>query len=144
MEEKLDTATIPYRYLLCLNRQCPKADTCLRQLAERSMPDDIPQWNIISPKYQAASKGDCPYFRSDRKIRYAVGFLTMMDELPHKLTRLVALSLIRHFGQRMYYRVRKGERPLSPEEQAFILQTLKRYGVSEAKEFDSYFYAYDW
>lgn len=144
MEEKLDIETMPSQYLLCLNRQCPKADTCLRQLAERSMPEEVRQWHVISPRYQAAAKGDCPYYRPNQKIRYAVGFLKLMDELPHKVNRFVALGLTRHFGQRMYYRMRKGERPLSPEEQKVVLQTLRRHGVTEPQEFDDYFYAYDW
>ena len=32
MEEKIDFAKVPYQYSMCLNRQCPQAGTCLRQL----------------------------------------------------------------------------------------------------------------
>ena len=50
MKEKLDFSEVPYQYSMCLNRQCPKADTCLRQLAEQSVPEKVEHWTIISPK----------------------------------------------------------------------------------------------
>ena len=51
MEEKIDFAKVPYQYSMCLNRQCPQAGTCLRQLTEQSVPENIEHWIIISPKY---------------------------------------------------------------------------------------------
>ena len=129
MEEKLDPTIIPHLYALCLNRECPKADTCLRQLAERSIPSHIAFWQVVSPKHIAAMEKDCPYYRSNKKVRYARGFI---------------LNLIRFFNQRTYYRVRKGERPLSPAEQRAVLSILKQHGVDKPKEFDAYFEAYDW
>ena len=38
MKEKIDFAKVPYQYAMCLNRQCPQANTCLRQLTEQSVP----------------------------------------------------------------------------------------------------------
>ena len=35
MKEKIDFAKVPYQYAMCLNRQCPQANTCLRQLTEQ-------------------------------------------------------------------------------------------------------------
>lgn len=84
MEEKLDNATIPNQYTLCLDRQCPKASTCLRQLAERSMPDETAYWQIISPRHLASLKGTCPYYRPNKKVRYAAGFVSLLESLPHK------------------------------------------------------------
>lgn len=37
MKEKIDFAKVPYQYAMCLNRQCPQANTCLRQLTEQSV-----------------------------------------------------------------------------------------------------------
>lgn len=50
MKEKLDFSEVPYQYAMCLNQQCPKADTCLRQLTEQSVPEEVEYWSIISPK----------------------------------------------------------------------------------------------
>lgn len=63
MKEKIDFAKVPYQYAMCLNRQCPQANTCLRQLTEQSVPENIEHWVIISPKLLANIKGDCPHYR---------------------------------------------------------------------------------
>ena len=122
MEEKLDFANVPSRYSLCLNRQCPNAATCLRQIAEVSAPDDVECWTIISPKRLASLTGDCPYYRSNKKTRYAMGFINILDSLPYKQMQEVSKYLISHFGQSTYYRARKGTRPLLPTEQQFVLE----------------------
>ncbi len=44
----------------------------------------------------------------------------------------------------MNYRVRKGERPLSPDEQKSMLNILKQCGINDPGKFDAYFEAYDW
>lgn len=103
MEEKLDNATIPNQYTLCLDRQCPKASTCLRQLAERSMPDETAYWQIISPRHLASLKGTCPYYRPNKKVRYAAGFVSLLESLPHKQMLSVIPGLMRHFSRRTYY-----------------------------------------
>ena len=71
MKEKFDFSEVPYQYAMCPNQQCPKADTCLRQLAEQSVPEEVEYWSIISPKRLSSIKGDCPYYRSNIKARYA-------------------------------------------------------------------------
>lgn len=144
MKEKLDFSVVPSQYILCLNGQCPKAATCLRHLAEQSATEDIKYWSIISPKHLAAISGDCPYYRSCEKVRYAKGFIGILENLPHKEMQTVISRLIGHFNQRTYYRVRKGERPLSPSEQRSVLRIIKNCGTTKALEFDAYYEDYDW
>lgn len=81
MEEKIDFAKVPYQYSMCLNRQCPQAGTCLRQLTEQSVPENIEHWIIISPKYLSTVKGGCPHYRSSTKVRYAQGFIGILENL---------------------------------------------------------------
>lgn len=144
MEERIDFSQVPQPYLICLNRECSQADTCLRQLAEQCVPADIQSWAIISPKYLATLKGACPYYRSNVKVRFAKGFLTILENLPHKQMRAVVSQLNVLFGRRTYYRVRKGERLLSPFEQQQFYNVLKNCGASSSEEFDAYFEDYDW
>ncbi|UQT33973.1 DUF6078 family protein [Parabacteroides distasonis] len=80
-------------------------------------------------------KGTCPYYRPNKKVRYAAGFVSLLESLPHKQMLSVIPGLMRHFSRRTYYRVRKGERPLSPSEQQVVLNALKRCGVKRAKRF---------
>ena len=109
MEEKIDFAKVPYQYSMCLNRQCPQAGTCLRQLTEQSVPENIEHWIIISPKYLSTVKGGCPHYRSSTKVRYAQGFIGILENLPYKQMQTVILHLMNYLGRRTYYRARKGE-----------------------------------
>lgn len=144
MQEKLDFSKVPYQYAMCLNRQCPNANTCLRQLTEQSVPESTLYWTIISPKLLNTLKGDCPYYRPHTKVRYAKGFIGILEALPYKQMQTAISHLMYHFDRRTYYRVRKGERLLSPAEQRKILNILKSCGVTLPQEFDAYIEDYDW
>ena len=144
MKEIIDFKTVPYHYPMCLNRECTKADSCLRQIVEQNAPAEVQQWTIISPRYMAELKGDCPHYRSSQKVRFAKGFMNILENLPHKQMRQVISQLIGQFGQRTYYRIRKGERLLSPAEQRQVLSILKYNGANQSQEFDGYIEEYDW
>ena len=83
----------------------------------------------LTRRHLASLKGTCPYYRPNKKVRYAAGFVSLLESLPHKQMLSVIPGLMRHFSRRTYYRVRKGERPLSPSEQQVVLNALKRCGV---------------
>lgn len=144
MNEQQDLMEVPYEYPMCLNRECPKAATCLRQQVEREAPEDMKYWTVISPKHLSGLKGACPYYRSNEKVDYAKGFLRCLDELPNRQMKNVISHLISKFGQRSYYRIRKGERLLSPAEQKVVFNIFKRYGVSDLLKFDAYIKGYEW
>lgn len=144
MEEEHHFTNIPYNYPLCLNRQCPKASTCLRQLVEQEVPDSAEYWVVISPKYQAKLKGACPHYRSSQKVQYAKGCMNILDNLPHKQRQLAIIHLMEYFSRRTYYRIRKGERLLTPSEQQRILNILKNCGATHLQNFDAYVEDYDW
>ena len=125
MKEKINASAIPDAYLLCLNQDCPKATGCLRRIAEQQT-------------------SDCPYFRPSGKQTYALGFIGMLEQMPYRQMQEAASRLLNHFGRRTYYRVRKGERPLSPNEQKSILKILEQCHVGDPGKFDAYFETYDW
>ena len=144
MKEKIDSSDIPTSYLLCMKQDCPKATTCLRRIAEQQIGDEVKLWHVISPKYQEKQTDRCAYFRPADKLTYALGFIGMLDRMPYKLMQEAICKLMRRFGRRTYYRVRKGERPLSPYEQKSMLNILKQCGINDPGKFDAYFEAYDW
>lgn len=144
MQEKIEYSEVPSNYMMCLNQECTKADNCLRQLAWQSLPPEIEQCNVVSPKFLAALTDDCPYYKIAQKIRYAKGFITLLENLPHKQMQTVVYRLMNIFERRMYYRVRKGERLLSPDEQQKIMDIIEHCGISQPQEFDAYIENYDW
>ncbi len=144
MEEKINFLQVPYHYPMCLNRECTQAGTCLRQLVEQIAPVDIQHWVIISPKFLDTIDGACPHFRPAVKVLLAKGFIRMLENLPHRQMQTVTSHLIKNFGRRTYYRIRKGERLLSPAEQKQLFNILSNCGVSLPQEFDTYIESYDW
>ncbi len=144
MEASVNFSQVPYRYAVCLKRECQMADSCLRQLIEPVMPPELTHWTIISPKYLSAIEGTCTYYRPAVKVRFAKGFIGILNNLPYNQMQRVISHLMDYFGRRTYYRVRKGERLLSPKEQQNILYILKNCGVEESGEFDAYIEDYDW
>lgn len=144
MNKKINFSQVPSYYKMCLNQECVNAGTCLRQLAEQSVPPNIECLTIISPKYLATQKGECPHYRPNNKVYFAKGFIRILENLPYKQMRIVISCLITHFNRRNYYRIRKGERLLSPTAQQEFLNILKSCNVSDPGEFDAYLEEYDW
>lgn len=144
MEEEHNLPEIPHNYPICLNRQCPKAPTCLHQLVEQEVADDVKFWLVISPKYQATLSSDCPYYRSNDKVLFAKGFMNILDNLTHKQMIEATSLLIARFSQRTYYRIRKGERLLNPAEQKVIMNIFRKCGVTGKLDFDSYVEDIEW
>ena len=143
-EKELAFSDVPNNFLWCINRQCSKAETCLRQLAERLSPEELISCSAINPKHLAKFKNECPYFCSNKQVRYAKGFLGILENLTAKQTHFFINRVISNSSRRTYYRVRNGERALSPAEQQNIINILKECGVTFSIEFDSYFEDYYW
>lgn len=145
MEKKHCIFEVPSNYALCLNRQCPQASTCLRQLAEQEISDCIKYWTVISSKHQETlTESTCPYFSSSAKVLFAKGFIGILNNLPYKQMQQVIARLNNQFNQRTYYRIRKGERLLSPAEQKVVLNIIKSCGATGKQEFDAYIEDFDW
>jgi len=144
MSKQIHYSEVPGDYLMCLNRECTKADTCLRQLVERTTTAKVHYMRFMNPKYLAELKGDCPYYKSSAPVRYAKGFMKLLGNIPLKETETIKRALIALFHRVTYYRVRNGERLLSPEEQAMVLKVTGSRGLPPGEEFDSYIEDYDW
>ena len=135
---------VPTNYTLCIKRDCPKAAMCLRYKATLMIPADVMKWSILSPAYLAQTEGECPHYRTAEKVKYARGFVRMMSALTVKQAHVVKDSIVATFGMNMYYRMRRGERLITPTEQEAIYQMLEQQGVTTRPEFDAYIEDYLW
>ena len=140
----IEFSQVPQDFLMCLKEKCPKAESCLRQMAWQVVPAEETQIKIVNPKYAATFSDDCNYYCSSEKVRYARGFVKLLNNLPYRQMRAVIRQLIASFSQTTYYRIRKGERLISPAEQETILSIVKSYGIDQPQEFDAYVEAYRW
>ena len=135
---------VPTNYTLCIKSDCPKAATCLRHVAVAMMPAEVQRWSIVSPAYLAQVEGECPHYRSAEKVQYARGFVRMMSALTVKQAHVVKDSIVATFGMNMYYRMRRGERLITPTEQETIYNLLEQQGITERPAFDAYTEDYLW
>lgn len=137
-EEQQKPTEVPHDYPSCLNHECPRAATCLRQIVVQEVDESSKFLIVINPKHLAALEGECPYYRSSAKVTFAKGFINMLDGMPHKQRQSAIRLLTDRFSQRTYYRIRKGERLLSPAEQQEVLAIMKSCGYNGTPIFDAY------
>ena len=116
------------------NRETVFCSSC--QQVDKFLP---PYWQDL-----ATVKGECPFYRSSQKARYAKGFMNMLNSLPYNKRGIAIANLIAGFGQRTYYRARKGERLLLPEEQQSVLNVFRHLDAGTTPEFDNYVEGYLW
>lgn len=144
MGNEIDFSKVPHEYPVCLNRQCPKAAHCLRQIVEQNLPDNIKIWSYVRTRQAASPDHDCPFFRNSKKVRYAKGLLDTFSNLPRKQIQEIYSCLTTYFCERTYYRIRKGERTLSPSEQELFKDIFKQCGITTPLVFDAYFEDFEW
>ena len=134
---------IPENYPLCIHADCRMADSCLRQLAYRRHDELGTFLRLINPA--KCSKGtDCPYYVNNQPVRFAKGFVNFKKRMyPDQYDRFMTL-LICHFGRNQYFKRRRGDIVLPPEEQEVIRHTLEKVGVTQPMEFDDYIEAINW
>ena len=144
MKQTIDPSQIPFDYTFCLKHDCSKADTCLRQLAYQVYPDTMNYCRMVNPKRLENIEEECPFYKSDEKVDFAQGFLNILGDIPGKLSGKVFNAATIHFGRRTYYRMRKGERLMTPDEQQEFIYLLKSCGVKEPQPFDVYISDYVW
>ncbi len=144
MNTEIDLGSMPLNYMKCTNASCAKCHTCLRYLAYESLPDSEVSLKIVNPKLLSQQTDECPYFRSSKKIRYAKGFIEILESLPNKIWKSVSGKLQYLYNGRNYYRVRKGEKLLTPKEQERIIAIIRQHGVKNIPDFDAYVDDYAW
>lgn len=133
--------TVPTYYDMCIANECSKASTCLRHLALPMTEEK--RIRIFNPR-MLDTTGNCPHYVKAEKVSLAKGFRIMMEKLPYNLHRRAVSSLMSYFSERTYYRIRKGDRLLSPEEQKAVRSIIDRLGYTEPWEFDAYVEDYLW
>ena len=140
--EKIYT-NIPANYPLCLNTDCPKADTCLRQLAYNRLAELGTYLRLINPT-KCTKQDDCPYYADNRPVKYAKGFTNFQKRMyPDQYNKFMNLLGL-HFGRNQYFKRRRGDLLLPPKEQEIIQIALEKSGVTRKMEFDSYVESINW
>ena len=134
---------IPAGYPLCLHNDCPMADSCLRQLAYRRHEELGTFLKLINPS-QCSKREDCTHSVSNKPVRFAKGFVNFQNRMyPDQYDKFMTL-LICHFGRNQYFKRRRGDIALPPEEQEVVKIALEKAGVTKLMEFDEYLETINW
>lgn len=143
-EEPFEYSEIPFHFGMCAESQCPQSETCLRQIALRHTPANVPFVPTLNPAWIKESKGECKYYSPNEKVRYAKGFMCTVEALTLRMEEAFRMRLILYFGRKNYYLKRKGQLLLSPEEQTYVINLAKNMGIKQDEYFDAYIERYKW
>jgi len=136
---------IPFQYGLCLKSDCPLADTCLRHLAVAALPESQDFANILLPqKCITDADGNCAYYRSSTKARYARGFTHVLKTFPVGVLDAFRDQLIAIYPRNKYFMMRRGAISLTPKEQELIMRIARNKGFQGEFVFDGYEEDYLW
>lgn len=142
MPKKFYTS-IPANYAVCLHHDCPKAATCLHQIAYQTLVEQENYLNLINPN-RCGKDDSCRYYRNNTPVVYARGFTNFQKRMFPDQYQTFKSILIDKFCRNSYFERRRGETALSPKEQSIVLQALKAAGITEEFKFDSYEENYNW
>lgn len=123
---------------LCLNSECPQASTCRRFVYAQSIPEEEHSFSVFNPTY-LSQLTSCPHYWSSDLVNYAKGFIHLLETLPAGDSKTLKCALISRYGRKNYYRYRKGELLLPPDEQELITNLVRQICPSVLSvEFDEY------
>ena len=135
----------PSDYPKCAQANCPAAEQCLRHLMAQATPEKAIAITVVNPKNIKPELGtSCPYFHSTQPVRMARGFTQALNNVRHGEVKKIVAELSDLFDERLYYRMRKGERTINPQQQEIIAEVLIRHGAAQPVEFDSYEEGFNW
>lgn len=81
-EETFNYSKVPHNFGLCATDTCPYTDTCLRRIAYTYAPSNNIFLYVLNPKAIESTAGKCKYYCSNKKVRYAKGFIHINPEKP--------------------------------------------------------------
>lgn len=111
--------------------QCPRHASYLKALAENDV------LTVLNTTKITVGPEGCEHFLVPKPIRLAYGFKKLYNSIPAGNVRYFSIHL--PFGSdSSYYRAKRGERELTPDEQAAILRAVRKAGGDPSVGFDRY------
>ncbi len=143
MEKDFDFDDVPAGYQVCFNPQCPLKEKCLRWKAAQKVPV-AKKWGPAVYPTALEADGSCSFFHLAEPMRMAYGFSKFFYHVLGRHTQGLRQGLMRYLGGKThYYRFNRGERLLTPEQQAWIIDYFQSAGYHKDLEFDGYVTTYD-
>lgn len=128
--------------VVCQSQSCPKREHCLRNILKDYVPEQYPVATVVNLRNSKMQNEDCPKFCPDQPVRMPLGISKMYDDIPSRQARDIKHHLIALFSRRRYYDYHCGRRPITPDIEATIRQTLLAFGWQQEPTFDGYIEQY--
>lgn len=134
---KKEYTSLPKDYPVCEHSSCPMAATCLHQTAYSTLMEHSEYLRLINPS-RCSKNESCIYYRDSKPVTYARGFTNFQKRMyPQQYDKFMT-TLILHFGRNQYFKRRRGDILLPPEEQEVIRLMLEKVGADSKMDFDNY------
>ena len=134
---KKEYTSLPKDYPVCEHSSCPMAATCLHQTAYSTLMEHAEYLRLINPT-RCSKDEACTYYRDKKPVIFARGFTNFQKRMyPQQYDKFMT-TLILHFGRNQYFKRRRGDILLPPEEQEVIRLMLEKVGADSKMDFDKY------
>lgn len=135
---KKENTSLPTNYPVCEHNSCPMAATCLHHIAYSIlMEQNAELLRLINPT-RCSKDEACAYYRDKKPVIFARGFTNFQKRMYPQQYDQFMTTLILHFGRNQYFKRRRGDILLLPEEQEVIRLMLKKVGADSKMDFDKY------
>ena len=135
---KKENTSLPTNYPVCEHSSCPMATTYLHHIAYSMMLEQHKEYlRLINPT-RCSKDEACTYYRDKKPVIFARGFTNFKKRMyPQQYDKFMT-TLILHFGRNQYFKRRRGDILLPPEEQEVIRLMLEKVGADSKMDFDKY------
>ena len=134
---KKEYTSLPKDYPVCEHSSCPLAATCLHQTAYSTLLEHADYLRLINPT-RCCKNEACTYYRDKKPVIFARGFTNFQKRMYPQQYDQFMTTLILHFGRNQYFKRRRGDILLPPEEQEVIRLMLGKVGADSKMDFDKY------
>ena len=124
-------------YLVCFIDHCPLHEECLRWQAGHYVSSSPYAQKSVNPHHAGVATEQCPLFRKKERIVLKRGLTRLYLDMPSRVEYAVRQQLYQEFGRKYYFEMRKGDRPITPEQQQVILDTCRHFGWQGPIVYDS-------
>ena len=141
---KKENTSLPTNYPVCELSSCSMAATCLHHIAYSMMMEQNEEFlRLINPA-RCSKDESCTYYRDKKPVMFARGFTNFQKKMYPQQYDQFMTTLCLHFGRNQYFKRRRGDIPLSPEEQEVIKLMLEKVGADSKMDFDKYEERINW
>ena len=134
---KKEYTSLPKDYPVCEHSSCPMAATCLHQTAYSTLLEHADFLRLINPT-RCCKNEACTYYRDKKPVIFARGFTNFQKRMYPQQYDQFMTTLILHFGRNQYFKRRRGDILIPPEEQEVIRLMLEKVGADSKMDFDKY------